>query len=299
LGKVVGGLAYNGVLIMLSASGLYTVFDSLTKYLTGMFTPSEIAFARFGLGALVMFPSLLHQTLWLEKREIGYLVLRGLMGVAAFYALLLALRTSHLSVTMVLFYTNPVWALFLGAYFLNEQLTWKRFAGVVVALVGISVLMNPWKGGIALGHLYALSAGFMVGAGVVLIRYLRMRHDARVIYAFQCFMGVLFTVPLIASNVRLPALSDGFVLMLSATFGLAAQVMANYGLRFIRAAEGTTLIMTEAIITTIIGVTIFQEPLTVRFIVGAVLIISSGIYLGIHGQKGLADCSQGISEDGN
>lgn len=221
------------------------------------------------------------------------------MGAGAFYALILALRTSHLSVTMVLFYTNPVWALFLGAYFLREQLTSKRFAGVVVSLVGISVLMNPWKGGIALGHLYALSAGFMVGASMVLIRYLRTRHDARVIYAFQCLIGILFTGPLIASNIRVPGLSNGIVLTLSATFGLLAQVTINYGLRFIRAAEGTTLIMTEAIITAIIGITIFREPLTVRFIVGAILIISSGIYLGLHAEEKVTNYPQAHPEDGN
>jgi drug/metabolite transporter (DMT)-like permease len=284
---------------MLSASGFYAVFDSLNKYLTGIFTPGEIAFARFGLGALVMFPSLLQQTLWRDRRQTAYLVVRGLLGAGAFYALILALRTSHLSVTMVLFYTNPVWALFLAAYFLREELTSKRFAGVVVALVGISVLMNPWRGGIALGHLYALSAGFMVGVSMVLIRYLRTRHDARVIYAFQCFIGILFTIPLIASNIRLPGPSDGIVLVLSATFGLLGQVTINYGFRFIRAAEGTTLVMTEAIITAIIGITIFREPVTVRFIVGAILIISSGIYLGLQAEKKGANHPGAYAEDGN
>lgn len=78
--KVIGGLAHNGVLIMLSASGFYAVFDSLNKYLTGIFTPSEIAFARFGLGALVMFPSLLQQTLWRDRRETAYLVVEGSWG---------------------------------------------------------------------------------------------------------------------------------------------------------------------------------------------------------------------------
>jgi drug/metabolite transporter (DMT)-like permease len=96
-----------------------------------------------------------------------------------------------------------------------------------------------------------------------------------------------------------PGLSDGIVLVLSATFGLLAQVTINYGFRFIRAAEGTTLIMTEAIITAIIGITIFREPLTVRFIVGAILIISSGIYLGLHAEKKVANHPQAYPEDGN
>ncbi len=59
----------------------------------------------------------------------------------------------------------------------------------------------------------------------------------------------------------------------------------NYGFRFVRAAEGATLIMTEAVFTAAIGIALFRDPLTARFITGAVLILTSGVYLGLHREK--------------
>ena len=271
----------NGILIMLGASGFFAVFDSLVKYLTGSFTTGEIAFVRFGFGALMMFPSLLQQRLWLDKRDFSLLILRGLMGAGAFFSFILSLQTATLSVTVILFFTSPLWALFMGTYFLDERLNFRRIVCVVTAVLGITLLIHPWKEGIALGHLYGLAAGIMGGGNNVLTRYLRNRHSSRVIYAFQCFVGTLFSIPLVVGHLHMPKLPNGVILLVAATFGLLGQVAMNHGFRFIPAAEGGTLLMVEAIFTAIVGIAIFHEPLTLGFILGTVMILGSGIYLGL------------------
>ena len=74
---------------------------------------------------------------------------------------------------------------------------------------------------------------------------------------------------------------DGTILFIAAVFGLLGQVAMNHGFRFIQAAEGSTLLMTEAILTAIIGITLFHEPFTLTFVVGAMMVLVSGIYLGL------------------
>ncbi len=119
------------------------------------------------------------------------------------------------------------------------------------------------------------------GGGSVLSRYLRVRHGASTIYAFICFVGTLSSLPLVIGRIHIPEFPEGMMLLGVAVFGLLAQVMMNYGYRFIQAAEGATLMMTEAIFTGIAGVIIFREPLTLRILAGAVMVIGSGIYLGL------------------
>jgi drug/metabolite transporter (DMT)-like permease len=271
----------NGILIMLEASLLFAVFDTLIKYLVGSFTAGEIAFARFGFGALVMLPSLWQERLWANQKDLFYLIFRGFLGAGAFYAFVLALEVGSLSVTMVLFFTSPFWALLLGAIFLNEAITRERFFCIAAAITGITILINPSAGGFSLGHLYALLAGIFGGGNAVLTRFLRIRHNSRVIYAFQCLVGVLVSFPLLAAKPSLPELSLGILLLITAIFGLLAQITMNYGYRFIRAAEGTTILMAEAILTAAIGILLFHEPLTVPFVLGAIMIIGSAIYLGL------------------
>ena len=283
-------IAGNGVIIMLAASGSLAIFDGLTKYLAAFFSAGEIALVRFGFGALAMFPFVLRQKVWFGRRDFSLLILRGLLGVGVFYAVILAFQAgATISVTMVLFYTAPVWALLMGALLIGERLTWERTGGVVVAILGITLLFNPLGEGISIGHLYGLLGGVMSGGNSVVTRYLRARYDARLIYGFQCLVGTLASIPLVIGNVQLPGPRMGMVLLSAAIFGLLGQVLMNYGFRFIRAAEGSTLMMSEAIFCAIVGFFVFSEVITPQFIIGASLILGSGVYLGLRAGTQKAD----------
>jgi len=283
-------IAGNGVIIMLAASGSLAIFDGLTKYLAAFFAAGEIALVRFGFGALAMFPFVLRQKVWFGRRDLSLLILRGLLGVGVLYAVILAFQAgATISVTMVLFYTAPVWALLMGALLIGERLTWERTGGVVVAIMGIILLFNPLGEGISIGHLYGLLGGVMSGGNSVVTRYLRARYDARLIYGFQCLVGTLASLPLVIGNVQLPGPRMGMILLSAAIFGLLGQVLMNYGFRFIRAAEGSTLMMSEAIFCAIAGVLIFSEALSLEFVIGATLILGSGVYLGLRAGTQKAD----------
>jgi drug/metabolite transporter (DMT)-like permease len=271
----------NGIVIMLVASVFFAIFDLLAKYLTSSFSAGEIAFARFAFGFLMTFHTLFKEKSWLEKRDFFLLILRGLSGFGTLSLLILAFQIETLSVTMVLFYTIPLWSLLMSTYFLDESLTWERIVCIAIAVLGIAILINPWGKGIAFSHLYALGGGVLGGLNIVLSRYLRARNSARVMYAFQCMVGTLFSLPLVIHNLHVPELTQGGVLLVAAAFGLLGQVTLNYGLRFIRAPEGGTLLMFEAVLTAALGIVLFREPLSIGFVLGTVMILGSGIYVGL------------------
>ena len=59
----------NGVVIMLTASVFFAIFDALAKYLTSSFSVGEIALARFAFGLLLTFHTLFNEKSWFEKRD--------------------------------------------------------------------------------------------------------------------------------------------------------------------------------------------------------------------------------------
>jgi drug/metabolite transporter (DMT)-like permease len=63
----------------------------------------------------------------------------------------------------------------------------------------------------------------------------------------------------------------------------------TYGYRFVRAAEGATLMMAEAVFAALIGIIIFRESFNFQFLCGALMIISSGVYIGLFSNRRLAD----------
>ena len=84
-------------------------------------------------------------------------------------------------------------------------------------------------------------------------------------------------------------LMDGTILLIAAAFGLLGQVAMNHGFRFIRAAEGSTLLMVESILTAVVGIILFNEPFTLTFVAGATMILGSGIYLGLRTGNDMID----------
>ena len=94
-------------------------------------------------------------------------------------------------------------------------------------------------------------------------------------------VGTLFSLPLVVQNFHVPELTQVGILLVAAAFGLLAQVTMNHGFRFMRAPEGGTLVMFEAVLTAVLGILLFREPLTLGFVVGTVMILGSGIYLGL------------------
>jgi drug/metabolite transporter (DMT)-like permease len=172
---------------------------------------------------------------------------------------------------------------------LKERLTLERIGGIIIAFTGIWILINPSSTGIEIGHLYGLAAGIFSGMNFVLTRYLRIRHNAPLIYTFQCYVGTIASIPFLVGNIQTIELTEGLLFLLFvAVFGLLAQITMAYGLRFIYAAEGATLMMAEAVFTATAGFFLFKEALTLQFTFGAIMILGSGIYLGLRTGRNIA-----------
>lgn len=181
----------------------------------------------------------------------------------------------------------------MGAYFIDERLTKERILCILIAFIGILVLINPTGKNIVLGHLFGLAAGIFGGINNVITRHLRVCHSGQVIYAFHCFVGTLLTAPWVIGQIDIPEFRVGVILFITSALGLFAQVAMNHAFRYIRAAEGATLLMSEAILTALVGIFLFREPVSLRFIFGSIMILGSGIYLGLHtGRKGIGVASQ-------
>jgi hypothetical protein len=91
-----------------------------------------------------------------QPRSSDDAVNRGLTSVAAFALTFLSLQKGTLSVTLVLLYTNPFWALLSSALFLNEPLSLARVACIAVAMTGIVVLIGPLGGDINFVNFYGI-----------------------------------------------------------------------------------------------------------------------------------------------
>ncbi|MBW2146465.1 MAG: DMT family transporter [Deltaproteobacteria bacterium] len=272
-GKVKGPAA------LFSAAGFFAFFDTMLKYLSLRVPSGEIVLVRFLLGLIISVPALIRYSRHLDGRSVVLLITRGFLGALAIFSLINALRLGTLSGSMVLFFTNPIWTLVLSVILLGEQLTRQRVIGVMISFLGAVLVIGPRYGEMAPGDLLGLAAGVFAGAAMVVIRHLRARCDTFVIYGFHSLIGVAISIPLVARNPVAPEVRLVGILLVVSVLGLLGQLTMTYGLGFVRPAEAAVILMTESLLTILMGALLFHETLTPLFLVGAAMILGSSVFL--------------------
>jgi len=112
------------------------------------------------------------------------------------------------------------------------------------------------------------------------VHHLKISNGVIVIYFYFCVTGTLTTlVPCIADPI-LPATSIEWLMLLGiAVFSLGAQLMMNQGFFYCKGFEGGVYMSTETVFTAMVGIFLLNDPVSWRFLVGAVLILGSGLAL--------------------
>lgn len=275
----------NGFWLMFLAAFIYSIADVFIKVLSTSLPITEIAFVRFLLGGVILWPILSSLGTSLRGRHIQYLILRGVFGTSSFLCLLKSMAMTSLSISMVLFYTFPIFAALFSFLLMGETIGKKEMGLILMGLIGIYILINPGSHAFNMGYLFGLLASCLGGISMVMIRKARETNGAFIIYFYFCMVGGALTFPFFAWNFKMPNLQQWVLLLLLGLSLLVAQVMMNQGFKFWRAAEGSLLLMSELVFAGIAGILVFKDPVTFHFLMGAALIVGSGLGLSLVTQK--------------
>ena len=118
-----------------------------------------------------------------------------------------ALRFVPAGRSAVLVWTTSLWTVPMAAVFLGEQMTFRRWTGLVVGICGIVVLVEPWESGIdsdtLLGYGLLILAAIANAATSVHVRGHRWKSTPLGLLPWQLALG---TVPLLIGAIGV----DGF-----------------------------------------------------------------------------------------
>jgi len=273
-------LLATGLGLMLLSAFIFSLYDVLAKHLTVYFPVTEIALFRFALGGLILWPILSLRGVRLRGNQTWILILRGLCGTLSFFCLLKSLTLIPLSTTMVLFYTFPVFVVLFSTLLFRTRIEMGEVLLIGLGLLGAYILIDPNFHSLNPGYLFALLASAIGGMATVMVHKARERNGPLIIYFYFCLMGTLLSLPCI-QEFRVPNANQAIVLILASIVVMVAQILMNQGFRYCRAAEGSLILMSEIIFAAIGGFLVFKDPMTPRFLLGALLIIGSGLGLNL------------------
>jgi drug/metabolite transporter (DMT)-like permease len=191
--------------------------------------PFEFAAWRGALGALVLFVLMLLRGDALKPPPLGQLLMVGAVQTLGFQALVQwALVHGGAGKTALLAYTMPFWAVGVAWLVLRDKPTRAQSVAIAIALAGLLLVLEPWKGLGAVGSsLLAIGGGLCWAIGTVLSKRLFVRGEATVLSlsAWQMAVGAVGLV-LVAFGVDEPPVqwNGGFIAALAYNAVLASGI---------------------------------------------------------------------------
>lgn len=280
-----------GALLALLAFAIFATHDVFVKILGAVYSPFQIVFFSvlfsFPLATIVLMRDATPGTLvprhpwWMALRTGAAVV----TGISAFYAF----TVLPLAQTYAILFAAPLLITILAIPVLGEVVRLHRWMAVIVGLTGVLVVLRPGSTDLTLGHAAALAAA--VGSSFASIIVRRIGADERPI--------VMLIYPLMANFILMGgALYFVYEPMPIEHLGLVALVASFAWLagRFIISAyqNGEAAIIapmqySQIIWAALFGALFFEESIDKMTLLGAAIIISSGLYIVLRESK--ADAS--------
>jgi len=273
-----------GLTLMTLAALAFASTSVAVKLLATLLPATQIIFVHFAMGVVVLGPILYLRGSCLRGNPVWLLILRGICGTLSFFFFLRSLTLIPLSNVIVLFCTYPLFVVLFSSFLLRTQIGKKDLLLILTGVIGAIILINPSFDSFNVGHVYALFSGAVEAMGIVIVTKARQTNNPFIIHFYFCITGGMLCLPF-TQGFKMPDLDGGFLLAFSSLMGLAAQVLMNQGFKFCRATEGSLILMSELAFVAVGGILIFKDPVTSNFLIGAFLIVASGVGLTLANKK--------------
>jgi drug/metabolite transporter (DMT)-like permease len=164
----------SAILLIVVASACFTTVDVSVKHLSQRYPVPLIAWARWGVQALVLVaiagPRLRFGLL--RTTQLRPHLLRGALLIGSSLCFFSALRFLPLAEATALNYTSPILVTLLAGWLLRERLTRPRWAFVVAGFVGMLLIVRPGSDALAPAALLALGAAALYATFQIMTRKL-------------------------------------------------------------------------------------------------------------------------------
>jgi S-adenosylmethionine uptake transporter len=196
-------------------------------------------------------------------------------GVSAFYAF------SRLPLAQVypILFATPLLITVMAIPLLGETVRLRRWAAVIVGLMGVLIVVRPGQTDLTLGHLAAATAAMTGALASVIVRKIGAEERSVVLLLYPMmgnFLVMAMALPFVYVPMELPDLG---ALAIIAVFGLTASFLTILAYREGEAVIVAPMQYSQIIWAIIYGYFFFDEGVDGPTLIGASVVICSGLYI--------------------
>ena len=211
---------------MLSLALLAIAWGAIPLFVRTETPPTHLVAMRVTLGAVVLLLfSAATARLTIPKLGKGRLVIVGVVLAAHWLFFFLSLNLTTVAVSLAIVYIGPVLAAAFSGPVLHERVSWHAYAGLVVAVVGMLLVVRPGAGATLGGVAAAGVSGVLLAALMLLGKPLAADLGGLVVATWELVVASIVLAPFTVQAVRFSADAWPQFLILGALFTGVAGVV--------------------------------------------------------------------------
>jgi drug/metabolite transporter (DMT)-like permease len=187
-----------GILLALTGTVIFSINDVAIKFLSGGYALHQVILIRalIGMAFLMGFIAVTGQGLRsLRSRRPGAQLLRVAIVMVSNVAFFLGLAAMPIADASAVAYVSPLAITALSVVILGESVGWRRWAAVVVGLIGVIVMLRPGAGVIQPAALLVLFSAVLYAMGNLITRAIGGTESAVSLSFFvQCGFVVVSSI---------------------------------------------------------------------------------------------------------
>ena len=166
----------------------------------------------------------------------------------------------------------------LSVPFLGERFGWRRWMAIFTGFIGVIIILRPNTNAITEGSIFAIVGAIMFAVYLILTRYVS-RSDTAITSFFWTGIGGTVTMSIISLFIWDDILKEDYSwLLLMCVLSAGSHFMMVKTLQVAEASVVQPFSYLQLVFGSIIGVTIFSESIDLMIIVGALIVIGSGLF---------------------
>lgn len=280
------------IALMATAVTLFSGLDAAAKYLVTRdgLTVGQVVWSRFigqfmMLAAFVPLSGVMTLKALVTTRRLKLQLLRSVLMVATTAFNFLALEYLRLDQTITIVFLAPLVVALLAGPLLGEWVGWRRLIAILVGFTGILIAMRPGVAAVHPAVLYALAAMFVYALFMLLTRYMAGFDPPLVTLFYSMFAGTIGAAPIAYMNwVSPPNALAWLLLPCLGLLGGLGHYLFIHAYRLAPASFVSPFLYLQLLTMVAFGYVVFGDLPDVWTLLGAAVIVGSGVYL-VHRER--------------
>ncbi|MDR6819649.1 drug/metabolite transporter (DMT)-like permease [Neorhizobium sp. 2083] len=275
-----------GPMLMLLGMLMFALNDAMGKWLVASYGLGQVVLVRSLAALLILVPMVWKAgfgNLLVVERP-GMQFFRVAFSTAEVFCFYYAVMYLPLADVMTYWLAAPIYVAACSPFLLGEKVGWRRWTAIAVGFVGVIITLEPSSAMFSLPAVISIIGSAAFAFMLISGRFLRGTPDSTLVFFQVMGAGIagLAFAPVDWSPIA--SSRDLLLLGLLGIVAMAAHMLVNRALKISDAATVAPLQYTLLLWAVIFGWMFFGDTPRLGMMVGAALIVASGLFIFIREQ---------------